>query len=78
MFRTTIYLPDALHKGLKHLAVEKSCSMAYLLREAVERTYEVELEDVKAAQHAWRAHVQQPEKAIPAKAYFSRRKGVHA
>ena len=43
MVRTTIYLPEELHSGLKHLAVEMHCPMAELLRKAVEETYEHEL-----------------------------------
>ena len=43
MIRTTIYLSDELHDGLKHLAVEKHQSMADLLRQAVQAVYEREL-----------------------------------
>ncbi|MBI5622326.1 MAG: CopG family transcriptional regulator, partial [Elusimicrobia bacterium] len=38
MVRTTIYLPEDVHSGLKHLAVEMHCPMADLLRKAVEKT----------------------------------------
>lgn len=73
MVRTTVYLPDALRSGLKHLAVERHCSMADLLREAVEETYQEDLKDLDAAQKAWKAHLKHPEKAVPARAYFTRR-----
>lgn len=74
MIRTTIFLPKELHASLKHLAVERECSMANLLREAVERLYEEDLSDLKAARKAWVEHSKVAEKAIPAKDYFSKRK----
>ena len=73
MVRTTIYLPEELHSGLKHLAVEMHCPMADLLRKAVEETYEQELEDLRTAQKAWRSHLKNPEKAVSARGYFARR-----
>lgn len=73
MVRTTIYLPEQLHSGLKHLAVEMHRPMADLLRKAVEETYRQELEDLHAAQKAWRAHLKSPGKAVSAKDYFARR-----
>ena len=73
MVRTTIYLPEELHSGLKHLAVELHCPMADLLRKAVESTYERELEDLRAAQKAWRAHLKNPGKAVSARSYFVKR-----
>jgi len=45
--RTTIFLPDELHTGLRHLAVERRQSMAQLLRDAVETVYRRDLK-------AWR------------------------
>lgn len=74
MIRTTIFLPKELHASLKHLAIERECSMANLLREAVERLYEEDLADLKVARKAWAAHSKVAEKAIPAREYFSKRK----
>ena len=73
MVRTTIYLPEELHSGLKHLAVEMRCPMADLLRKAVEETFEQELEDLGAAQAAWKTHLKRPEKTVPARDYFAKR-----
>ena len=73
MVRTTIYLPEELHSGLKHLAVEMHCPMAELLRKAVEETYEHELGDLRAAQKAWKSHLKSPDKAVPVRGYFAKR-----
>ncbi|MCX5796408.1 MAG: ribbon-helix-helix domain-containing protein [Elusimicrobia bacterium] len=73
MVRTTIYLPEELHSGLKHLAVELHCPMADLLRKAVESTYEHELEGLRTAQKAWKLHLRQPGKAVSARSYFAKR-----
>ena len=73
MVRTTIYLSEELHSGLKHLAVEMRCPMADLLRKAVEETYEHELEDLRAAQQAWKSHLKHPGKAVSARSYFAKR-----
>lgn len=63
MTRTTIYLPDDLHGGLKHLALERRQSMADLLRQAVEKVYKEDLKDLQAARKAWKAHLKHPGKA---------------
>lgn len=73
MVRTTIYLPEELHNGLKHLAIEMRRPMADLLRKAVEETYEVELADLRAAQKAWKTHLKNPGKAVPGRSYFAKR-----
>ncbi|GAI32354.1 unnamed protein product [marine sediment metagenome] len=73
MVRTTIYLPEEIHNSLKHLAIEMHCPMADLLRKAVEKTYRQELEDLRIAQKAWKAHLKNPEKAVSARDYFAKR-----
>ena len=73
MVRTTIYLPEELHTGLKHLAVDMHRPMADLLRKAVEETYEHELSDLRAAQKAWKSHLKSPDKAVTARRYFAKR-----
>ncbi|MFA6091339.1 MAG: CopG family transcriptional regulator [Elusimicrobiota bacterium] len=78
MIRTTIYLPEDLHSGLKHLAIEMHCPMADLLRKAVESTYSEELEDLQTAQKAWKVHLKNPGKAVSAKDYFAKRASKHA
>jgi len=74
MVRTTVYLPDELHEGLKHLAVERHCSMADLLRMSATEAYASDLKDLRAAQQAWKKHLKAPGKAIPARAYFGRKR----
>jgi len=73
MIRTTIFLPKDLHSSLKHLAIERECSMAELFRDAVQRLYEEELADLRAARKAWAAHSRVAEKAMTAREYFSKR-----
>lgn len=73
MVRTTIYLPDELHNGLKHLAIEKHQSMADLLRKAVEKIYKDDLKDLSIAQKAWKAHLKNPQKTVPVREYFAKR-----
>ena len=73
MTRTTIYLPDEVHNGLKHLAVERHQSMADLLRKAVQEVYDNDLKDLHAAQKIWKAHLKNPKKAVSAAAYFAKR-----
>lgn len=73
MIRTTIFLPQDLHANLKHLAIERRCSMADLLREAVERLYKDDLSDLRAARAAWATHSKVADKAVSAREYFSKR-----
>ena len=47
--------------------------MANLLRKAVEEVYEDDLKDLHAAQKAWKTHLRQPEKAVSAREYFTKR-----
>lgn len=73
MIRTTIFLPQDLHTNLKHLAVERQCSMADLLREAVEQLYKEDLADLRAARKAWTTHSKLADKAVSARSYFAKR-----
>ena len=73
MIRTTVFLPQDLHANLRHLAIERHCSMADLIREAAEQLYEEDLADLGAARKAWAAHSKISEKAVSARDYFSKR-----
>jgi len=44
MRKTMIYLPDELHEALRELAVRHKTSLTELVRQAVEQTYEEELD----------------------------------
>ena len=50
MKRTMIFLSSEMHHGLKRLAVERDRSVAELIREAVARTYQEDLEDIRDAE----------------------------
>ena len=78
MIRTTIYLPQEIHSGLRHLAVERHQSMADLLRVAIEAVYQHDLKDLHAAQKAWKSHLKHPRKAVSARSYFAKRAKKHA
>ena len=36
MNRTTVYLPDSLKRGVERLALQRSCSEAEVIRQAIE------------------------------------------
>ncbi len=64
MTRTMVYLPDDLHRGLKHLAVERHTSLAKLVQEAVEVLYEEDLEDLRIGRERLRDYTKHPEQGI--------------
>ena len=65
MTRTMIYLPEGLHRGLKHLAVERATSLTALIREAVEALYREDLEDFQIGRERLKDYVAHPERAVP-------------
>lgn len=73
MTRTMIYLPDELHKHLKHLAVERNTSMTELLREAAEILCQEDLDDLRTSQKRLQSYFKNPQKAIPYEQYKIRR-----
>lgn len=73
MTRTMVYLPDELHRGLKHLAVERHTSLAKLVQEALEVLYEEDLEDLEIGRKRLREYLAAPEKAIPYEVYRAKR-----
>ena len=75
MTRTMVYLPDELHRGLKHLAVERRTSLAKLVQEAVEVLYEEDLHDLKTGRERLRDYLAHPEKATPYSQYRQKRPG---
>ncbi len=73
MVRTMIYLPETLHRGLKHLAIERGASLTSLVRESVEVLYREDLEDLKISGERLRDYLRHPEKAVPYSTYRRRR-----
>ncbi len=73
MKRTTIFLREDVHKGLKHLAIEKDVSMADLLREAIENVYKEDLKDILFAREARKEYLRNPRRAIEASRYFDKK-----
>lgn len=73
MVRTMIYLPEAIHRGLKHLAIEREASLTELIREAVEVLYREDLEDLKVGQKRLREYLAHPERTVSYERYRSRR-----
>ncbi len=73
MIRTMIYLPEALHRGLRHLAIERDSSLTELVRESVEALYREDLEDIRIGRKRLKEYLASPEKAIPYTTYRHRR-----
>lgn len=74
MVRTTIYLPEHIHRGMKMMAAANGKSMADLLREAIEELYDEDLADIRAADEAMREYRKNPKAAISAREYFAKRR----
>ena len=74
MVRTTIYLPDDVHRGMKMMAAASGESMADLLREALERVYKEDLADIRAAEESMREHRKNPGSDISLRDYLAKRR----
>lgn len=74
MVRTTIYLPERVHRGMKLMAAVNGKSMADLLRAAIEESYAEDLEDARRADEALREHRRKPGAAVDARKYFAKRR----
>ena len=73
MTRTMIYLPDKVHKGLKHLAVERRTSMAKLIQEAVEVLYQEDLDDLKVGHERLQDYLAHPDQGSDYSSYREKR-----
>ena len=73
MTRTMVYLPDEVHRNLKHLAIEQGTSLAELIREAVTVLYQEDLEDLKEGRKRLKEALDHPERLIPYHVYLARR-----
>jgi predicted DNA-binding protein len=74
MFRTTVYLPERVHRGMKQLAAARSMPMADLLRDALEQVYKDDLADIQAADEAMREYRKNPKSAIGLREYLAKRR----
>jgi predicted DNA-binding protein len=74
MIRTTIYLPDDIHRGMKMMAAAEGQSMADLLREALVQVYKEDLADIHAANEAMKEHRKNPSSDISYREYRARRR----
>jgi len=73
MTRTMVYLPDELHRGLKHLAVERHTSLAKLVQEAVEVLYQEDFEDLRMGRERLHDYFTHPERVVSYAAYRTKR-----
>ncbi len=73
MVRTMVYLPEALHKAIKHLAVERGTSLAKIVTEALEVLYREDVEDLAIGRERLRVYMKHPDKAISYSAYRAKR-----
>jgi hypothetical protein len=68
-----VYLPDELHRAIKHLAVERRTSIAKLVAEALEVLYKEDIEDLKTGHERLWAYLGAPSKAISYSSYRAKR-----
>lgn len=73
MTRTMVYLPNEVHRSLKHLAIERGTSLAELIREAVAALYREDLEDLQEGRRRLKESLISPEKMTSYTEYRSRR-----
>ena len=73
MVRTMVYLPDELHRAIKHLAVERRTSIAKLVTEALEALYQDDMDDLKIAHERLEHYMTHPQKAVSYAVYRSQR-----
>ena len=74
MVRTTIYLPDDVHRGMKMMAAASGESMANLLREALERVYKEDLADIRAANEGMKEFRNNPNAGISLRDFLAKRR----
>ena len=73
MIRTMVYLPDSLHRAVKHLAVERRTSIAKLVTEALEVLYQEDIEDLKVGRNRLQGYSIQPSKVISYSVYRTKK-----
>ena len=71
--RTMVYLPDELHRALKHLAVERRTSFAKLVQEALEVLYREDIKDLRIGRERLKGYLAKPDQVVLYSAYRSKR-----
>ena len=74
MVRTMVYLPESLHKAIKHLAVERRTSIAKLVQEALEVLYMEDQEDLTVGRERLKNYLKEPENVISYDVYRKKRR----
>ena len=72
MKKLMVYLDEEVHEDLKVLALRHKTSMAELVRYAIDKTFEDQL-DVIAAQRSWEEYLRDPSSAISLDEYLKER-----
>ena len=75
MKKLLVYLPDELHEDLKELAHRRKKSMGDMIRRAIERTYEDDLDGL-LAERGLEAYLADPSSAITLEEYLARRQSA--
>lgn len=73
MTRTMVYLPDELHRAIKHLAVERRTSFAKLVAEALEALYHEDAEDLRIGRQRLESYLKRPAEAVSYAAYRAKK-----
>jgi predicted DNA-binding protein len=74
MVRTTIYLPERVHEGMKVMALLNGTTMADLLRDALQEVYEEQLEHASAARETLAGMKKHPGRGVDAKAHIAKKR----
>lgn len=73
MTRTMVYLPDTIHRALKHLAIERHTSLAKLVQLALEETYKEDIEDLQVGHERFKSYRAHPEETTAYSSYRAKR-----
>jgi len=74
MKKTMVYLPEAIHEGLRRLAFEEKSSLAELIRRAVELVYGDDIEDIRDMEEEIARYQAEPGSAVELEEYLRQRK----
>ena len=75
MKKLLVYLPDELHQDLKELAHRRKTAMAELVRQAIEKTYEDQLDGLLAEREV-DAYAADPSTSVSLEDYLARRRSA--